>query len=140
MGLGGIGEAALAFGVRFEHGFRDVPDLGDGVIGIQAGLDYYSYTVTTGGDYKSTYIPVGATANYHFNTENDRIDPFFGLGFGYSILSCEYPGTGVDRCGNSAVYLIGRADMRYFIERLALYADIGAGAATLHAGVMFQLP
>ena len=134
IGLGGIGEAALAFGLRVERGFRDVPDLGDGVIGIQAGLDYYSYTVTPGGDNKWTYIPIGATANYHFNVENDRIDPFFGLGLGYSILSCDYPGSGSYRCGNSAVYLIGRAGIRYFIERMALYADVGAGAATIHAG------
>ena len=140
VGLGGIGEASLAFGVRFERGFRDVPELGDGVIGIQAGLDYYSYTVTIGEDNKWTYIPIGATANYHFNLENDRIDPFLGLGLGYSILSCNYPGTGMDLCGNSAVYLIGRAGIRYFIERLALYADVGAGAATINAGVMFQVP
>lgn len=140
VGLGGIGEASLAFGVRLERGIHDVPELGDGVIGIQAGVDYYSYTVALAGDHKWTYIPIGATANYHFNTENDRIDPFFGLGLGYSILSCDYAGSGMNRCGNSAVYLIGRAGIRYFIERIALYADVGAGAATIHAGVMFRVP
>lgn len=64
--------------------------------------------------------------------------PFISLRLGYSVLSDDYLDR--DRCGNSAIYLIGRAGIRYFIERLAFYADFGAGAATIHAGAMFQLP
>ena len=138
VGLGGLGESSLSLGVRFERGILDVPDLGDGVIGIQAGLDFYSYSYSVYGVDLGTfrYIPVGVTANYHFNTESDRIDPFVGLGVGYTTATCDGCGTAV----TSPLYAIGRAGIRYSIERLALYADVGVGEATVHAGVMFQFP
>jgi hypothetical protein len=136
IGLGGIGDASLAFGGRFEKAIKAVPDLGDGIIGIQAAVDYYSWSSL---NYSWSYIPVGVTANYHFNLENNKIDPFLGAGLGYSIISCDYPGTGVDLCTDSALYFIGRAGIRYFLSRLALYADVGAGAATINVGAMFKI-
>jgi hypothetical protein len=138
VGLGGIGSASLAIGGRLEHGWRAMPDLGDGVIGLQIGADYYSWS---SGAYSWSYMPIGATANYHFALENRKIDPFLGLGLGYSVVSCNYEGIGGgDLCANSALYFIGRAGGRYFFsERLAAYADAGAGAATLNVGVMFKL-
>jgi hypothetical protein len=43
-------------------------------------------------------------------------------------------------CSNSALYFIGRAGIRYFYKpNMALYADAGAGAATLNVGVTFKL-
>ncbi|HEX6939937.1 MAG TPA: hypothetical protein VF158_11035, partial [Longimicrobiales bacterium] len=58
---------------------------------------------------------------------------------GYSIVSCSYSGTG-DLCSNSALYFIGRAGGRYFVnDKLSLYGDIGAGAATLNLGVTMRV-
>jgi hypothetical protein len=138
VGLGGIGSASLAIGGRLERGWRAMPDLGDGIVGLQIGADYYSWSV---GSSSWSYIPIGATANYHFVLENRKIDPFLGLGLGYSIVSCNFDGFGgTDLCANSAIYFIGRAGGRYFFsDRMAAYADAGAGAATLNVGLMFKL-
>jgi hypothetical protein len=138
VGLGGLGDASLAFGGRFEKAIKALPDLNDGILGIQAAVDYYSWS---GFGYSWSYIPIGVTANYHFNLENARIDPFLGAGLGYSMVSCDYTGVGAFDCGtySSAIYFIGRAGIRYFLSRLALYADLGAGAATLNVGAMFKI-
>jgi hypothetical protein len=137
VGLGGIGDASLAIGLRAEKAFKQVADLGDGVIGIQIGGDYYSWS---GGGFSWSYIPIGVTANYHFPLDNKKIDPFLGLGLGYSIISCDYDGPfGNDLCSNSALYFIGRAGGRYFFrDKMALYGDVGAGAATINIGLMFS--
>jgi hypothetical protein len=138
IGLGGIGSASLAFGGRFEMALKALPDLGNGIVGIQAAADYYSWS---SGFFSYSYIPVGATANYHFKLQNTKIDPFLGLGLGYSIISCDYTGPfGQDVCANSAIYFIGKAGIRYFASpRLAIYGDVGAGAATINVGAMFRL-
>ena len=138
IGLGGIGSASLAIGGRLEKGIRTLPNMGNGILGIQASFDYYSYGESF---YDYRYIPLGVTANYHFVIENSpKIDPFIGLGLGYSILSCDFTGIGVDVCPNSGIYFIGRLGGRYYFqERIAAYADVGAGAATLNVGLMFRL-
>jgi hypothetical protein len=139
IGVGGLGDASMSFGGRFERGWRPAPEgLGTGVIGIQVAADYYSWS---GPGWNWSYIPVGATANYHFNLENDRIDPFLGLGLGFEIFSCDYVGT-FDYCDtiSSGIYPIGRAGIRYFLSpNLALYGDLGAGAALLNAGATFKV-
>jgi hypothetical protein len=143
IGLGGIQGASLAFGGRFEKAIKAVPDLGDGIIGIQASVDYYSWGDRIAQyDWDYSYLPIGVTANYHFNLENNKIDPFLGAGLGYFVVNCSYNGPGVDvDCGDyaSGVYFIGKAGIRYFLQRLALYADVGAGAATLNVGAMFKI-
>lgn len=139
VGLGGIGSASLSIGGRFERVIREMPDLGNGTIGIGVSADMYSYDAFW---FKYRYIPIGVTANYHFNLENKKIVPFVGLGLGYSILSCSYDGPtgGIDICPNSAIYFIGRAGARYFFrDNMALYGDVGAGAATLNVGLTFKL-
>jgi hypothetical protein len=140
IGFGGIGSASLAFGGRFEKALRAAPEgLGTGVLGIQVGADYYSWSSP---GYSWSYIPVGGTVNYHFDLANDRIDPFLGAGLGYSIISCDYDGFGggQDLCSNSTLYFIGKAGARYFLSpNLALYGDVGAGAATINLGAMFKL-
>ncbi|MCC6244939.1 MAG: hypothetical protein IT353_18995 [Gemmatimonadaceae bacterium] len=144
VGLGGIGSAGLSFGGRFERVFKELPDLGNGLLGIGVSADYYSY----GDDYGAfsasfKYIPISATANYHFKLENKKFDAFVGAGLGYYITSCDYPGlSGVfDPCsGLSTIYFVGRVGGRYFYKpNMAIYADAGAGAATLNVGLTFKL-
>lgn len=140
IGLGNIGGASIAFGGRFEHGIKPIPDLGKGTLSFAASVDFYSWSATSFGytaSYK--YIPFGATANWNFAlASNPKIDPFLGLGLGYSVVNCSVNGVGT--CSSSSgIYFIGRAGMRYFLKpQTALYADLGAGAATVNVGVMFS--
>lgn len=137
IGLGGIGEAGMAIGGRFERAVKQLPDLGNGVLGIQASVDFWNYNNRyVGVDYDFRYINIGVTANYHFNVAgNPKIDPFLGLGLGNSSVSTDWAGD-----YSSGIYFIGRAGIRYFYKpRLALYADAGAGASTLNLGVTFGL-
>jgi Outer membrane protein beta-barrel domain len=137
VGLGGVGGASASFGGRFEHAIKALPDLGNGILGIQAAFDYYSWS---GPGYSWKYIPIGVTANYHFKLDEPKIDPFVGLGLGYQVITCDAPGLPSGYCSNSAIYFIGRAGARYFFSpSMAAYGDVGAGGATLNLGIMFKL-
>jgi hypothetical protein len=150
VGMGGLNGASASFGGRFEHAIKPLPDLGNGILGIQVAADYYSWSsgfAGSGFNYNASikYIPIGVTANYHFKLDEPKLDPFVGLGLGYNIVSCSYTsnvGSAFNgNCGyNSAVYFIGRAGARYFFNpKMALYGDVGAGGATLNLGVMFKM-
>src|SRR5207248_1555189 len=110
IGLGNLGNANLSIGGRLEHAIQRLPDLANGMLGIEASFDYYSYSQPS---FSYKYVPLGVTANYHFKLDDPKFDPFVGLGLGYKIISCTYNGTGVNVCSNSAVYFIGRAGARY---------------------------
>ncbi len=139
VGLGNIGDASLSFGGRFEKVFKKLPDLGDGLLGIGVSADVYSYDFGSAGSLR--YIPFGATANYHFKLDpKNKFDAFLGAGLGFLTLSCS--GFAGSSCGgfNSGLYFIGRAGGRYFMKpNLALYADAGAGAATINFGLTYKL-
>jgi len=151
LGLGGLGGASADIGGRFEHAFKALPDMGNGILGIQAAAEYYSWSASGSGagfTYSSSikYIPIGVTANYHFRLdEQPKFDPFVGLGLGYNIVSCSYSsnfGSSFNgNCGySSGIYFIGRAGARYFFSpKMAGYADVGAGGATLNVGLMFKI-
>jgi opacity protein-like surface antigen len=142
IGLGGIGGAGLAVGGRFEKGVKALPDLNDGVLGIGVALDWYSYDNSLfGSDYGFTYMPISVTANYHFGLENKKLDPFIGAGLGYLRVSFDCGQYSFcDGVSSSGIYFVGHAGVRYFMKpAMALYADVGAGAATLNVGLMFKL-
>lgn len=146
LGLGGIGGANLAIGGRFEHGIQTLPSMANGILGIQVGADYWSWTASVRGpgfiyNWHVSYLPIGVTANYHFKLQEPKLDPFVGLGLGYDIVSCSASGSVVGDCGyDSGLYLIARGGIRYFIApSTALYADVGAGGATLNVGFMFKM-
>ncbi len=138
IGLGNINNASIAFGGRFEKVFKKLPDLGDGLLGIGVSADVYSYDVSNVGSIR--VIPFGATANYHFKIDpKTKFDAFLGAGLGFQTVSCS--GFGSIACGaSSGLYFIGRAGGRYFMKpNLALYADAGAGAASINIGVTVKL-
>ena len=142
VGLGGLNGASASFGGRFEHAIKPLPDLGNGMLGIQLAAEYYSWSSSfVGYSWSYKYIPIGVTANYHFKLDEPKIDPFVGLGLGYNIVSCSLTGSINVGCGyDSGVYFIGRAGARYFFSpKMAVYGDVGAGGATLNLGVMFKL-
>src|SRR5688572_31708510 len=134
LGIGGVGEASFALGGRFEKVIKPLPDLGDGLLGIQVGADWWSWDFGSG--YSVSYIPIGVTANYHFKMENKKIDPFLGAGLGYQIVNATCVYQGVDYCGgaySSEIYFITKGGIRYFMNSsTVLYADVGVGAATLN--------
>ncbi|MEO7189697.1 MAG: hypothetical protein ABI051_01425 [Vicinamibacterales bacterium] len=141
IGLGGIGDAGVSIGARFEHGFKQLPDLGNGILGIEASFDHYSYDYVGGGNGFS-FTPIGVTVNYHFQLDNKKWDPFVGLGLGdYFVTKPDVcKAAGVSCSFNSGVYVIGRLGVRYFYRpNMAFYGDVGAGAGALHVGVMFNL-
>jgi hypothetical protein len=144
VGLGGLNGASASFGGRFEHAIKALPDMGGGMLGIQASAEYYSWSASFAGFSSSIkYIPVGVTANYHFKMTEPKFDPFVGLGLGYNVVSCSYSGAfgASSDCGySSGIYAIARVGARYFFSpKMAAYGDVGAGGATLNLGVMFKL-
>jgi hypothetical protein len=144
IGLGGLNGASASFGGRFEHAIKPLPDLGNGMLGIQVAAEYYSWSSNfTGFSSSIKYIPIGVTANYHFKLDEPKIDPFVGLGLGYNVVSCSYSSTfgNSGDCGySSGIYVIARAGARYFFSpSMALYGDVGAGGATLNVGLMFKI-
>jgi hypothetical protein len=137
IGLGNLGSASAAFGGRLEHAIKPLPDMGGGILGLEAAFDYYSWSNSL---FSYKYIPIGVTANYHFKLDEPKWDPFVGLGLGYRVITCDYSGIGADLCSNSAIYFIGRAGVCYFFApSMAAYADAGAGAATLSLGITFKM-
>lgn len=140
VGVGNLGNANIAFGGRFEKVFKKLPDLGNGLLGIEISADVYSWS---SGQYSIRYIPVAGTANYHFKLDpKNKVDLFLGAGLGFLATSCSYSGAGSTGCGGygSNLYFVGRAGGRYFFTpTLAAYADLGAGAATVNLGLMFKL-
>lgn len=145
IGLGGqTGASGVAFGGRFEKVIKPLPDLGDGTLGIQLGVDWWSWDWGyIGGTSSVTVIPIGVTANYHFKMENKKIDPFLGAGLGYEIwnASCVYQG--VDYCANtysSGIYFITKAGIRYFVnDGMAVYGDVGVGASSFNVGLTWKM-
>lgn len=148
IGVGGLSGAGIGFGGRFEMGFKELPELHNGVLGIGVSADFFSFGTTfftSGYDY--TVIPIAVTVNYHLRLDNKKIDPFFGAGLGYEHFSVSGPScifAGVDYCSNagysSGVYFVGHAGIRYFWRpKMALYADVGSGTGSLHVGLMLKL-
>jgi hypothetical protein len=152
LGLGGTGGADIAIGGRFEKVFKPLPDLGNGMLGVQVGMDWWSWSDSYNypggsGRASATIIPIGVTANYHFNVEDKRFDPLFGLGLGYEIanadacvvyLGTQYCNTSVTY--DSGIYLIAKAGLRYFLSPgAALYAELGTGAADLSIGATIRM-
>jgi len=136
IGLGNIGDASVSLGVRFEHAIKDLPEMGDGVLGFEVSADWWHYRYYGGW----TYIPISGTANYHFHVEGGEWDPFLGAGLGFWIVSSPDVCGGFDCSPHSGLYFVGRAGVRYFFSpQAALYADVGAGASTLNVGASVKV-
>ncbi len=137
VGLGGI-NGTMAVGGELEHGIKTLPSLGNGLLALSAQVFYYHYTFALVPGAGVTAIPFGAAANYHFALKDQRIDPFVGLGLGYTYASVS-AGTGGTVTGGSGVFFWGRAGVRYFVKpALALHVDAGLGSANLNIGVMLR--
>lgn len=149
IGFGGLSYGgSVAIGGRFEHAIKAVPDMGNGMLGIQVGLSYYSSSQSGGGcSWNVSAMPIGGTVNYHFHMEEKKWDPFVGLGLGYVNYSagsgCIFGGVnyGGSSSYNSGLFFTGRVGVRYFVSpKVALYGDLGAGSfGALNLGAMFKV-
>ncbi len=138
VGIGNLGDANLSFGGRYENIFKKLPDLGNGLLGFEISADVYTFG--RGNRASVSYIPIGATMNYHFPIDPaNKVDLFLGAGLGFQTVRCSNFGS--VGCGfSSGLYVIGRAGGRYFFTpKVALYGDLGSGAATLNLGLTFKL-
>ena len=139
IGLGGIGDASVSIGGRFERAIKELPEMGNGMLGFEVSVDWWHYSGSFASESWSwTYIPISGTANYHFHVEGGEWDPFLGAGLGLWIVS---DNCGSFDCGSSSgIYFVGRAGVRYFFQpAMAVYADVGAGASTLNVGASFKV-
>jgi hypothetical protein len=135
--------SALAFFGNFEHAINEK-------WGVGVSVGYYSFT-----GFK--YIPIAATANYHFKVTNEKLDPFIGGGLGYNIVStsnsvayddCIAAGLGTDYCRSlnfghsysSGIFPIINGGVRYWLkDNLALVGRVGYGIGFLSAGIDFKM-
>ena len=142
IGIGGIGAAGLAFGARLERALMRLPELGNGVLGVQASFDYWRFTDLQGVMHVNTSA-IGVGVNYHFAIAGKpKLDPFLGVGLGNMHVSAKYDDGYASYAGSypRGTYFIGRAGVRYFYsDHVALYGEVGAGASTINAGVTFGL-
>ena len=155
LGLGGIGRAGVALGARYENIVKHLPDLGNGLLGVQVSADWWSWndSYSSGNSTSSfgqTVIPIGVTANYHFKLEDSKFDPFVGAGLAYWLVSSSGESCtiilGVEYCygsgysSGSGIHVVTKAGIRYFYSpATTFYADLGIGAAAINVGVTLRL-
>src|SRR5712692_1036742 len=86
VGFGNLGLGSVSYGGRFEHGFKELPNLGNGSLALGVSADYYhfstGFSVFSASSYDYSVIPIAVTVNYHFHLDNKQIDPFVGAGIG----------------------------------------------------------
>ena len=136
-------ESSPTFGANFEFAVNKPGELGDGLLGVSARVDYTSFDWGSG--YSWSLLSIGAYCNYHFKVGADgKFDPFLGLGLGFHNWSHNYDGPeGGDTFAdnwNSGVYFAANAGARYFLSKaLALRAQVGFGVTFFVFGVDFGI-
>ncbi|MFH1194867.1 MAG: outer membrane beta-barrel protein [bacterium] len=132
------------FGANYEYGMN-VKDLG--LLGIGASFRYWSYGSDWFNDEISyTYIMIGGNCNYHFKLDNNKVDPFIGIGLAYINGSWDYDGPegyGWSDPDVGGFFMGLNGGLRYFLSpNLALVARFGFGSLSYGAfdlGVDFKL-
>ncbi|MGO9480560.1 MAG: hypothetical protein ACLP05_02090 [Candidatus Kryptoniota bacterium] len=138
IGIGSLG-SAFSFGADYEYGINNPGDFGPGRVGIGATIDYSHWS---DGYWSYTWIPIGVMAYYHLNLDNNKLDPFAGLGLGYEIFNSSWGGlyglSGSAGYG-SGVFFAGQIGIRYFFSpNLAGQARLGFGASLLSVGLDYK--
>ncbi|GAB3181037.1 hypothetical protein [Telluribacter humicola] len=129
IGLGTYGYGGIGLGGSFEVGVHDAISVG--VLGGYSGRSYVGYNWSV--------VTVGARGSYHFNEllnmADERFDLYAGLGLAYRGVNYGgfYGGYG------NGVSLLAHVGGRYYMKpNLGLFAELGSGFSTLHAGVAFK--
>ena len=131
---GASGWGGTGFGAQVERGWRSVGD-GENTLGIGGSIDRFAPAFGIAGANYSI-ITTSAFVNLHFGVgEASKLDPFVGLGLGYTRVSFPDEVFGVGATYNSGLLFNPRAGVRYFVTpRFAVQADVGYGIGYLGAG------
>jgi hypothetical protein len=138
-GVSGVGSTA-ALGAHFERAATDRAAWGGFVQYWSFGADQVSQGVSYGIDYR--YIALGATGAYHFEANDERLDPFVGGGLGYYIVSVSGDGGFENVVGqkSSRMFVAVFGGLRYFVSPgIAIVGRTGVGPSYLTLGVDFRL-
>lgn len=148
IGFGGWG---LGFGADYEYGMslKDIGVEAPGKLGVGAIARYYSFDLGAYGtsSWSYTNIIIGAQGNYHFNLENNKIDPWVGLVLGFNIASTSYDGPNASWVDSFVADSYGglffnfNAGVRYwFSPTMAARVGFGGGniVSSLILGVDFK--
>jgi hypothetical protein len=146
-GLGGLasayGSSGIAITGGYEYGVNENISVG-GVLGFSSSTeDWYS------GQYKYTYILIGARGSYHYDLfHNPNIDTYGGLLVGYNIVSSSwtwangYSSANWITPSNSSSYLefgLFVGGRYYFDPHWAVQAELGYGLGILNIGIAYKL-
>src|ERR1043166_6639697 len=131
--LSGVGSSA-ALGAHFEHAVSD--RFGWGLF-----ASYWSFGEEYGGGSLSyKYVALGGTGAYHFEVDNEKIDPFVGAAIGYYVVNF----SGTDDLSDldarsSHLFAGGFGGVRYFVKpNMALVGRAGFGETHLSVGLEFK--
>ena len=144
----GFGSAYIGSGLNgglppihasFEHGLKEK-------IGVGALIGYSTAKSNTipffGGEYKYSYLVVGARGAYHFYNE-DKIDAYGGLMLGYNIASVKYTGSanGLTAGNAGGGFAFGAfVGGRYALtDQLHAFGEVGYSIAWLSVGIGYKL-
>lgn len=145
IGFGGYG---LSIGGDYEYGM-DLKEIGvdaPGKLGVGGIVRYYSWSESYYTyEWSYTDIIIGAQGNYHFQLDNEKIDPWVGLVLGFDINSASWDGPdgfGDDySTSDGGLFFNGNAGVRYwFSPNMAARAGFGFGSivSSLIVGVDFK--
>lgn len=125
----------------YEYGFEDKISLG-GVVGYAGSKEDFGGL----GEWKYSYIVIGARGGYHFLENNSNLDAYAGIMLGYNIVSSSAStvntGFGSFTASASGSYMLfgfyGGARY-YFSPKFAAYGELGYGLGYFNIGIAYKL-
>lgn len=134
------------FFLKYEYGVNDKVTLGLNIAYVAAEMSYKDNNYLVGGviPYEETVdwnsMSFLARVNFHFGS-SDRLDPFWGFGFGYRTANWTYDNndpTYEAADDLSTVFPLGFeatiGARYYFIDNLGIYAETGIAKAVFQFG------
>ena len=136
IGLGTYGYGGLGFGGSLEFGVTDAISVGP-LVGYSSTSEGYLGL----GNYKFSTLTIGARGSYHLSDllkiNSDKIDLYAGLGLGYHNFHSNYSGYS-GSYGSGITFLAHLGGRYYLSDNIGIFAELGSGFSTLHAGVAFK--
>jgi len=123
----------------FEYGFEDKISLG-GVVGYSGSKETFF-----GGEWKYSYIVIGARGGYHFLENNDKLDAYGGVMLGYNIVSSSATSTvtgfgfTASAAGSYMIFGFYGGARYYFSPNFGVYGEVGYGLGYFNIGIAYKL-
>lgn len=135
IGFGGIEPYDFAIGGRFERGFRALPTLGNGMLGLGVDLDFLNYSESGA---SSRIIGITPNVSYHLHIATQpKLDPYAGIGLGIFMVNVDVEGFG--SASDTEFEPVFKAGARYwFSPTLAGQAEFNSELASINLGAMFK--